>query len=319
MKITTAMNFYIVSFLLITTLFFTGCDDDSSSVSNNNTNNITNNNTSNNTNSNNNNNTNNITDPCDVGEQRPCYTGAPETRGVGQCQDGIEICTTGSWEDSICEGEQLPTEEQCNGLDDDCDEEVDEYIPAEFLSDGVDCTQDICDRQTNSVIHIPNNGFCDNGLFCDGPEICDPVADCQPGTPPVVDDGVACTDDVCDENLDVVVHTPNNALCDDGLFCNGAETCDAVNDCQPGTPPVVNDNVACTDDVCDENLDMVIHTPNNALCDDGLFCNGAETCDALNGCQPGIPPVVNDNVSCTDDVCDENLDMVIHTPNNALC
>ncbi|MBU1495467.1 hypothetical protein KKF34_01145, partial [Myxococcota bacterium] len=132
-------------------------------------------------------------------------------------------------------------------------------------------------------------------------------------------DIVSCTDDVCDENLDLVIHTPNNALCDDGLFCNGVETCNQSSGCQPGIPPVLSDGVACTDDVCDENLDIVIHTPNNALCDDGLFCNGVETCNQSSGCQPGIPPVVDDGVSCTDDVCDENLDIVVHTPNDNNC
>jgi hypothetical protein len=82
---------------------------------------------------------------------------------------------------------------------------------------------------------------------------------------------------------DLVVHTPNDALCDDGLFCNGAETCDAVSDCQAGTPPVLDDGVVCTEDTCDEVADLVVHTPNDALCDDGDPCT-AESCDAITGC-----------------------------------
>ncbi|MFQ5463811.1 MAG: hypothetical protein ACE5E5_14435, partial [Phycisphaerae bacterium] len=39
----------------------------------------------------------------------------------------------------------------------------------------------------------------------------------------------------------------NNGHCDDGLFCNGSETC-VLNVCQAGTPPALSDGVACTDD-----------------------------------------------------------------------
>ncbi|MFQ5494234.1 MAG: cohesin domain-containing protein, partial [Phycisphaerae bacterium] len=41
--------------------------------------------------------------------------------------------------------------------------------------------------------------------------------------------------------------------CDDGLFCNGAETFSAGL-CQPGTDPC-DDGVVCTDDTCNEALD----------------------------------------------------------------
>jgi hypothetical protein len=124
---------------------------------------------------------------------------------------------------------------------------------------------------------------CDDGLFCNGAETCDPQLGCQAGTPPALDEGVVCTEDTCDEVADLVVHTPNDALCDDGLFCNGAETCDAVSDCQAGTPPVLDDGVVCTEDTCDEVADLVVHTPNDALCDDGDPCT-AESCDAITGC-----------------------------------
>jgi hypothetical protein len=46
-----------------------------------------------------------------------------------------------------------------------------------------------------------------------------------------------------------------NVDCDDGLYCNGAETC-VESVCQPGTPP------DCSDD--------------------GFFCNGSEVCDEVN-------------------------------------
>jgi hypothetical protein len=90
------------------------------------------------------------------------------------------------------------------------------------------------------------------------------------------------------------------AECDDGVFCNGAEVCDPVLDCQPGPPVVVDDGVACTDDSCDEAGDVVVNTVDDALCDDGDPCT-VGICDSETGCAsvpvegcevavPSLPP-----------------------------
>ncbi len=39
----------------------------------------------------------------------------------------------------------------------------------------------------------------------------------------------------------------------------------------------------------------------NALCDDGMFCNGAEICDPVSGCMNGPNP-------CDFNLCDESGD-----------
>lgn len=49
-----------------------------------------------------------------------------------------------------------------------------------------------------------------------------PAVDCTPG-PGACDDRNPCTDDRCEGGL--CVHAANSAPCDDGLFCNGADTC----------------------------------------------------------------------------------------------
>jgi len=185
--------------------------------------------------------------------------------------------------------------------------------------DGVACTDDSCDEGTDSVINTVNDANCDNGLFCDGSETCDAVLDCQAGTAPSVDDGVGCTDDSCDEGTDSVVNTVNDANCDNGLFCDGSETCDAVLDCQAGTAPAIDDGVACTDDSCDEASDTIVNATNDGLCDNGQFCDGSETCDALLGCEAGSAPPVDDGVACTDDSCDEGSDSIVNTVNDANC
>ena len=57
------------------------------------------------------------------------------------------------------------------------------------------------------------------------------------------------------------------------------------------------------------------HCFTNADCDDGLFCNGYETCETGSGaCLPGAAPICDDAVSCTTDVCDMTLDGCVHAP-----
>jgi len=45
----------------------------------------------------------------------------------------------------------------------------------------------------------------------------------------------------------------------------------------------------------------------DADCDDTLFCNGSETCNA-GTCQAGSPLICNDKDECTIDYCNEKLD-----------
>lgn len=186
------------------------------------------------------------------------------------------------------------------------------------LSDGVGCTTDTCDETLDFIQHDPDDTACDDGAFCNGQEVCHPVDDCQPGEPPVVNDGIGCTTDSCSEVMDEVLHVPNDGACDDGLFCNGAEVCDPVMDCQAGTAPVVDDGFDCTADSCDEAGDVVRHIPNDAACDDGMFCTGVETCDLAVGCT-STPPDLDDGVDCTMDMCDETNDTPVHVADDSFC
>ncbi|MFQ5462547.1 MAG: hypothetical protein ACE5E5_07965 [Phycisphaerae bacterium] len=182
------------------------------------------------------------------------------------------------------------------------------------------CTDpDTCDGGgfcvANDFFCLPPNDFCiDDGT---GMPVC---VQCIFGDDTPCDDGNFCTADFC--GLDNTCHNsadPKNGLpCPDALFCNGVETC------QGGacvSPPLLacDDSNPCTDDICDEATDTCSNPPNDANDpDDGLFCNGLDTCQ--NGVIiPGSPPDCNDANECTDDSCDDLVGSCVHVGNANAC
>jgi streptogramin lyase len=108
------------------------------------------------------------------------------------------------------------------------------------------------------------------------PEDCDDSdAAVNPGATEVCDG----SDNNCDGNID----EGGDLLCDNGLFCDGAEICVGINGCQPDIAPSTDDGVSCTDDSCDEATDSIVNAPNDAHCDDGSICT-AEFCDGSISC-----------------------------------
>jgi len=102
-----------------------------------------------------------------------------------------------------------------------------EHLPKN-CADTDPCTVDTCDAATGNCVGTPVT--CPTGQRCfEGScvPICTTNAEC--------DDGVACTHDACTTPLtggNVCVHTPDDALCDTGLFCS-AEMCDMQFGCVP--------------------------------------------------------------------------------------
>ena len=175
-------------------------------------------------------------------------------------------------------------------------------------SDAFACTTDHCNPLDGTCLHTPDDGVCDDGDRCTGLETCRVDAGCVPGTPVDCDDRLDCTTDSCDPATGVCAHAPSDARCDDGVFCNGVETCSATVGCVAGAAPDCGDGVVCTVDACHPVLDRCTHSPNDARCDDAQFCNGAETCDTTAGCVFGTAPTCNDFVDCTLDRCDPAAD-----------
>jgi hypothetical protein len=275
--------------------------------------------------------------PCDDGN--PCTSG--ETCSKGKCWPAValdcdddNVCTDDGCDPAGGCTHKLNTA-PCDDADlcttgDHC--HLNTCIGSAKLTcnDGNACTDDSCNPKSGCTF-VPNlapcedgnlctagdscsGGWCifqslvvcDDGLVCNGDETCQPKSGCVAGPPPLLNDGVACTFDFCDEAAGGPVHSPQDGACDDGKLCNGAEVCDLKAGCLPGVPIVVDDGVSCTLDACVESAPgaFVEHKPNDLACDDMSVCTGTEKCHSTQGCQPGIPLVCTDGNVCTDDSCD---------------
>lgn len=80
---------------------------------------------------------NNCNGRIDEAIQRPCYSGPSQTKGIGPCGEGVQVCSAGKW--SVCMGQIIPTSEICNGIDSDCNGRIDDNV--------VNCVTTIAGKQ----------------------------------------------------------------------------------------------------------------------------------------------------------------------------
>lgn len=151
----------------------------------------------------------------------------------------------------------------------------------------------------------PDLAHLDAGQRCDSVEECD--------------DGVACTRDVCDLR-GICVHTPDALVCDDGVFCNGAEVCDPSAGCGGGPLRDCNDRNVCTLDRCDESRGMCLHLPRD-FDNDGEAdsrCVGGTDCDDADPLRGTLQAELCSDV--LDNDCDGDIDeAVCGRPQHDLC
>ena len=178
----------------------------------------------------------------------------------------------------------------------------------------------------------PAPSVCGNGAVESGEE-CDDgntsSGDCCAGdctfeavTSPCSDDGNQCTDDECDGS-GACLHPDNSDPCDDGEFCNGADTCSAgACSVHAGDPCPGADGDGDCSETCDEAADAcTAPDPDGSACDDGTFCNGADVCGA-GSCVPGPGdpcPGPDGDFDCAE-TCDEANDNCLGAdPDGAAC
>jgi hypothetical protein len=118
-----------------------------------------------------------------------------------------------------------------------------------------------CDTSTGVCTNPskPNGTACTDGDACTQPDTCQ-SGSCSSGAPVSVDDGNPCTADACNSTTGVT-HTllPAGTSCADQDPWNGAETCDAAGQCQPGTPVTciptgTRDTAAGSQEECDDGI-----------------------------------------------------------------
>jgi hypothetical protein len=290
---------------------------------------------------------NGLDDDCDgsVDEEMSgsCYTGAASTVDaatglpLGVCAAGTHTCAAGEW--SVCSGELLPGAESCgldglgNGLDDDCDGEVDEGCGCNEEGAATQCYggptgtsgvgvcragHRLCSAGTwGSCLDqvLPTPEVCGNGVDddCDGLEDAAEAA-CNACAP------VTCYEGPPGTNAVGLCHAGLRA-CAGGVYgaCEGQvlpipELCDGKdNDCNgevdDGYPACVEAGSACVNGVCvPATCDLERRCPVGYECDPGAGCRpadcGGSTCVPGLTCVQGTCADPCDGITCgTGAVC----------------
>lgn len=94
--------------------------------------------------------------------------------------------------------------------------------------------------------------------------------------------------------------------CDDGVFCNGEETCDTrTGECLPGESPECDDEAECTIDACSEARQMCTHVETPRDEDGDGFDACPDDCDDENAT---IHPGETEQCDLVDQDCDGTID-----------
>ena len=220
-----------------------------------------------------------------------CYTGPPATQNVGNCTDGVQTCSGGSF--GGCANEVVPSGESCGGGDEDCDGVVDE-------ENASGCTTYYYDNDGDSF-GIAGDTKC----LCtaSGKYTATQAGDCNDGDSAVNPGATeACNsiDDDCDNATDEENATSCSTYYFDGdddnygtsaskCLCSGAgdyttQNTGDCNDSEPMVNPAAPEFCNGIDDNCssvtDEGFNLV------AVCDGGVDADkcqeGTLQCDPLD-------------------------------------
>jgi hypothetical protein len=213
-------------------------------------------------------------DENDPNSSTPCYpagaVGCDVSTGkcVGVCALGHQGCQTnpitGKGELG-CVGAVTPTQELCNGKDDDCDGSVDEDFP----NLGKPCNESSCQGAGQYICNAQGTDVtCTVGSLGPTPEICDGI----------------------DNDCDGIVDNPNATMPGVGITCGSA-----VGECRQAVSACVNGQIVCdavgpTPEVCNGKDDDCDGSVDDGVVPPATDCNppGLAPGAPLQGeCKPG--------------------------------
>ncbi len=176
------------------------------------------------------------------------------------CHPGSESCPVsppGNGTFTACTGEQVPQPEICNGLDDDCDNNIDEdFVPQP-------CSTSCGLGQTKCV----NGQITCDAQAATGDATCNNIDDDCDGK---IDEDWKCDDPNSNPNA--------ACACGSGVVCNGVAKCiDGAVQCVGG--PINQEECNCLDDDCDGKIDEGVTCPGGATCTNcqcAFPCSGGE-------------------------------------------
>lgn len=237
------------------------------------------------------------------------------------CEDDGNPCTSDVCKAGACTHPPLSNGAVCEDDGNPCTEDVcysgvcGRPLSGISCAEGVDvCASAQCESGECKVTNAADNTPCDDGSWCNGTSDRCVSGVCRPrdGAGPCEVAG-ACVRGNCIEPAEgelvgqcSVVDLEGHS-CDDGVFCNGEETC-VEGECMSMSKPCGENTTGCATEVCDEvgaeclmqNKTDGTPCPNQ----DGLNCNGFEKCES-GVCVSGAPfcPIFSD---CLSYDCDEN-------------
>ena len=155
--------------------------------------------------------------------------------------------------------------------------------------DGNSCTTNTCSLGLCVSANVAEDTSCSDDLWCTTNERC--KAGVCTGDAKTEDDGRACTQDICREDLQRIVHPTTNCPCTSNIDCP--------------------DSDVCTDNVCNFATGLCsAPTYNTASCSDGNLCTSNDVCS--QGTCSGPPIDVSDNIQCTTDTCNPSTGGITH-------